>query len=165
MSWTEQRMESLTEMWGAGHSAGTIARHLGGVTRNAVIGKVHRMGLPRRKTATRVAKRASRLGLCPTRTQGKPRPSTRQKQWAGQSFRATEAPPTLVIVPKVVAEIAQLQMLRVGTLDLREHMCKWPVGDPKDSAFFFCGCPKANGISYCSHHARLAFQPAGRRRK
>jgi GcrA cell cycle regulator len=71
----------------------------------------------------------------------------------------------LRIVPTVVPDVSLPAALQVVLLDLKENMCRWPIGDPQDETFHFCGHAKAPGISYCEHHATKAFQPAARRRK
>jgi GcrA cell cycle regulator len=167
MGWTEDRVELLKKLWADGLSASQIASRLGGVTRNAVIGKVHRLGLAGRATTSRSRtprprNRVSHLPLRPTRVQYRTHGNTALKP----VFMPVEQPTVaLTIVPSVVQELDVPSALRVDLLDLREHMCRWPIGDPQDEAFHFCGRQKSHGISYCEHHARQAFQPAARRRK
>jgi GcrA cell cycle regulator len=156
MGWTEERVETLKKLWTEGLSASQIAKQLGGVTRNAVIGKVHRLGLAGRATPSRPAKR--------------PRPAARPRIVSsvgglGQRPRVPHAP-YLALVP-------QLEPLKADdgsvttVLTLTESVCKWPIGDPGDATFAFCGRGVSEGEKhrYCADHAQLAFQPAQPRRK
>ena len=168
MGWTDDRVELLKKLWADGLSASQIASRLGGVTRNAVIGKVHRLGLAGRATTSRSRtprprNRVSHLPLRPTRVQYRTHGNTALKP----VFVPVEQPVVaLTVVPAVVQEFSVVPAaLRVDLLDLREHMCRWPIGDPQDENFHFCGQQKAAGISYCDHHARAAFQPVARRKK
>jgi GcrA cell cycle regulator len=167
MGWTEDRVEMLKKLWADGLSASQIASRLGGVTRNAVIGKVHRLGLAGRATTSRSRtprprNRVSHLPLRPTRVQYRTHGNAALKP----VYMPVEQPTVaLAIVPSVVRELDVPSALRVDLLDLREHMCRWPIGDPQDEQFHFCGRHKASGISYCDHHARQAFQPVTRRKK
>ena len=112
MIWTDEKIEVLRRLWADGRSASEIALTLGDVTRNAVIGKAHRLGLS-----------------------GRPSPIKR--------------------IPKRGANI----------LGLTERMCKWPVGDPKDVDFHFCGQPIIHPTPYCLEHSAQAYQPAPRKRE
>ena len=166
MAWTEERVETLKKLWAEGHSASQIAKELGGVTRNAVIGKVHRLGLSGRATPSRPVKRPPRLA--------RPKPRflpdgsvAAAKPAAGQSRQG--AP--LTATPQ--AEKAEIEKLRPLELDdgtvptvmnLRDSMCKWPIGDPADPSFAFCG-RKADCGPYCKDHAKVAFQPARKRER
>ena len=167
MGWTDDRVELLKKLWADGLSASQIASRLGGVTRNAVIGKVHRLGLAGRATTSRSRtprprNRISHLPLRPTRVQYRTHGNTALKP----VFMPVEQPTVaLAVVPTVLPELDAPEALRVHLLDLREHMCRWPIGDPQDDGFHFCGRQKATGISYCDHHAMQAFQPVTRRKK
>ena len=153
MVWSDERIALLTQLWAEGLSASKIASRLGDVTRNAVIGKVHRLGLPGRVTASRKASQRSA-----------PRPTRSAFQSISGSLalkpRCSPAPapkPRLAIVRQPVEKPdappgAQL-------LDLEEHMCRWPEGDPKQEGFHFCGRRTTEGQSYCLRHLRLAFRP------
>lgn len=145
MGWNEERVTLLRKLWAEGLSASQIAKQLGGVTRNAVIGKVHRLGLAGRATPSRPAKRPVR--------QARPRV-------IGPSAPRMRPPSHL---PTVV--IPHLEPLRLddgraaSVLTLSDNMCKYPIGDPTDADFAFCGRGSANG-PYCHDHARLAYQPS-----
>jgi GcrA cell cycle regulator len=167
MGWTDERVEMLKKLWADGLSASQIAGRLGDVTRNAVIGKVHRLGLAGRATTSRMRSarprnRVSHLPLKPTRVQYRTHGNVALKP----VFMPVEKPAVaLMLVPKVVEDLDIPPALRVDLLDLKECMCRWPIGDPQDENFHFCGRTKAAGISYCEHHARVAFQPAARRKR
>jgi len=145
MGWTEERVTSLRKLWADGLSASQIAKQLGGVTRNAVIGKVHRLGLAARATPSRPTKRPVRAARPRVMSPTAPR------------LRAPTAVPT---VPAVHLEPLKLEDGRSATvLTLKESMCKFPIGDPNDADFAFCGRSSCAG-PYCADHARLAYQPS-----
>lgn len=116
MPWTDDQVALLRQYWGTGKSASDIAAMLGGMSRNAVIGKAHRLGL----SVPQEVPRAPR-----------------------------HAPP-----PRVVG---------ASILGLTERMCKWPIGDPKQPDFHFCGATTAGVLPYCAHHVAIAYQPAKKR--
>ncbi|MDX2274975.1 MAG: GcrA family cell cycle regulator [Hyphomonadaceae bacterium] len=150
MNWTDERVALLRKLWAEGLSASQIAKQLGGVTRNAVIGKVHRLGLAGRATPSRPAKR-------PVRPQ--------RARVIGPSAPRLRPATT---VPAVA--IPQLEPLRgedgrtTTVLTLNEQTCKFPIGDPNDPSFAFCGRGAAGG-PYCADHARLAYQPSQARKR
>ncbi len=152
--WTEDRVGALKKLWLEGQSASQIAKQLGGgVTRNAVIGKVHRLGLSGRAAPSQPARAAFR----PSR----PRPA--QPTQAPSAPRRIEAvqPRVAAAAPSVPAPMPDLP----GTatvMTLGAHMCKWPIGDPSSSEFSFCGRRASEGV-YCVEHARVAYQPQVKR--
>ena len=151
--WTDDRVGALKKLWLEGQSASQIAKQLGGgVTRNAVIGKVHRLGLSGRAAPSQPARATFR----PSR----PRPA--QPTQAPSAPRRIEAvQPRAVSVPSVPAPMPDLP----GTatvMTLGAHMCKWPIGDPSSSEFSFCGRRASEGV-YCLEHARVAYQPQMKR--
>lgn len=151
--WTEDRVGALKKLWLEGQSASQIAKQLGGgVTRNAVIGKVHRLGLSGRAAPSQPARATFR----PSR----PRPA--QPTQAPSAPRRIEAvQPRAVAAPSVPAPMPDLP----GTatvMTLGAHMCKWPIGDPSSNEFSFCGRRSSEGV-YCVEHARVAYQPQVKR--
>jgi GcrA cell cycle regulator len=116
-----------------------------------------------RSRTPRPRNRVSHLPLRPTRVQYRTNGNAALKP----VFVPVEQPVVaLAVVPTVVIqEQVAPGALCIDLLDLREHMCRWPIGDPQDDSFHFCGRHKASGISYCDHHARQAFQPVTRRKK
>ena len=167
MTWTDERVELLKKLWAEGLSASQIAAELGGITRNAVIGKVHRLGLSgREKPAANPAHKTRKPRPAPV----KARPSPMVFRSSGSlALRPTpvDRPYTLPVTePTAVVELAPLVCERVTLMELREHMCRWPLGDPGREEFRFCGarCNPGSG-PYCAHHAVLAYQPVDRRRR
>ncbi|MGE0829297.1 MAG: GcrA family cell cycle regulator [Hyphomonadaceae bacterium] len=154
MGWTEERVALLKKLWAEGHSASQIAKQIGGVTRNAVIGKVHRLGLAGRATPSRPAKRPARPR--PQRSQLPSAPRVRPNNPGGGY-----APPVLT----VVLDPLRFEDGSVATvLTLRDDMCKFPIGNPDDADFAFCGRASCAG-PYCADHARLAYQPSQAKRR
>ena len=151
-SWTEDRVEILTKLWAEGLSASQIATKLGGVTRNAVIGKVHRLGLSGRA-------KPSRPSTARTRKASKPRARVVSKPRAPRMPSQPPAPPPpppLEAKPMANGEYATI-------MTIRDHMCKWPIGDPASSDFRFCGRKIKDNEPYCEAHCNVAYQPSRRR--
>jgi GcrA cell cycle regulator len=164
MVWNDERIDLLKKLWAEGLSASGIASRLGDVSRNAVIGKVHRLGLPGRRPTSRSNKARTSTKKERTTQPSPARPVRRptcsvQDALALRLVKETKpAPkPRLVIIPQPEKEFEIAAGVKL--LDLNEHMCRWPEGDPKASDFYFCGRRSAEGLSYCAHHARLAFKP------
>ncbi|MEM7721894.1 MAG: GcrA family cell cycle regulator [Pseudomonadota bacterium] len=190
MSWTDERVEILKKMWGEGQSASQIAKELGGVTRNAVIGKVHRLGLSNRSGGASPAKAAP----AKEQAEGKPSapaPAPEPKKSAEPAAKADPAPaprPSNVtplrkqivpagqplppqpsaneISPEALAKVKEVEnhAKRISLMELTERTCKWPIGDPATDDFYFCGLPVQQGKPYCEAHVGVAFQPMSSRR-
>jgi len=158
MSWTDERVELLKKLWSDGLSASQIAAELGGITRNAVIGKVHRLGLSgRAKSANASAPRQRKARSASMLRIG--RAAIRGNTALAHAYEIeTEAEPEMIdnIIP-----IGQ----RRSILELTESTCRWPVGDPGSGDFFFCGGNTIAGLPYCAYHSRIAYQPASDRRR
>lgn len=137
MSWTDERVELLTKLWGEGKTAAEIAKELGGVTRNAVIGKAHRLKLSNR--------------VSPIQQNKKPAP-----------VKVQSAPPA----PEKKIQKVPSQDNRQGVplTALKANECRWPLGDPQEESFGFCGHGAIAGLPYCSEHAKVAYQAATRNR-
>lgn len=165
MAWTEERVTELKKLWAEGHSASQIAKQLGGVTRNAVIGKVHRLGLSGRATPSRPVKRPPRLArpkpqvTQPAAAAAKPAASKPAKE-AGTTALPSRLAPAAYVKPK---RLGNGDMVTVMTVS--DAMCKWPVGDPGDADFGFCGHSIDGDSPYCTEHAKLAYQPSKRKRE
>jgi GcrA cell cycle regulator len=159
MSWNDERVELLKKLWAEGLSASQIAGRIGSVTRNAVIGKVHRLGLSGRATTTRMKSHRPRTRTVPAkRAPAKPRFTNVGNTALRDLYRDAEpyvAPAEELVIP--VAERRSIQTLE-------ECSCRWPIGDPQDADFHFCGKTKVTGLPYCEFHARRAFQPPQSRR-
>ena len=150
MGWTEERVETLKKLWLEGHSASQIAKQLGGVTRNAVIGKVHRLGLSGRAAPSQPSRQV-------LRTPRPARPAPVQAPRRAIEPRVATAPvPQAVVYPE---EPGSATVLTLGA-----HLCKWPIGDPSTDGFTFCG-RRINEGSYCIEHARVAYQPQQKKGK
>jgi GcrA cell cycle regulator len=158
MSWTDERVEQLKKLWSDGLSASQIAGELGGITRNAVIGKVHRLGLSGRAKSAASAAPRPRKARAPSLLRVA-RPSIRGNTALAHAFDIeTEAVPELV---ENVIPIGQRRTI----LELNENTCHWPIGDPGSPDFFFCGGNTFEGLPYCAFHSRVAYQPASDRRR
>ena len=168
LSWTDERVELLRKLWLEGLSASRVAADLGGgVTRNAVIGKVHRLGLSGRVKAP-VSSSPSRV-----RPNKAPNPATRTPMtqrslgmpMRGNTALAVQARPMPMAQPQRMSGDVVPMAENVTIMDLRESMCRWPVGDPSSSEFRYCGgkAPIGEG-PYCSFHSRMAYQPMQDRR-
>lgn len=152
MNWTDERVEALRKAWADGLSASLIAARIGGVTRNAVIGKLTRLGLPGRKPLSR--RRYLRKARKPTPI----------------------APPTrLSVVQDLVKDglpippPAEFDVPRIATTDLESHHCRFPcIADVKAAernAPIFCGLKPVPGLPYCEVHSARAYRPPEPRRR
>ncbi|TGY88115.1 GcrA cell cycle regulator [Marinicauda algicola] len=158
MAWTEERVETLKKLWADGLSASQIAKQLGGVTRNAVIGKVHRLGLSGRAAPSRPARRPA------------PKPAPRPRaQPAAPASTAKPQPSTPAPALRQAAAPIEAERLASGeyatVLTLKDSMCKWPIGDPADTTFRFCGRRSGPGQAYCEAHSQMAYQPQAKRKR
>jgi GcrA cell cycle regulator len=139
MEWNDERIADLTRLWQDGLSASQVAERLGGISRSAVIGKIHRLGIAGRAAPSR-----------PRPLGGRP-PSL--KISTGEDRRAPVArPPRPAPRPVVVFDADATASL----LTLTECGCRWPIGDPGEADFGFCGRPQAGGGSYCEGHGSMA---------
>ena len=162
LPWTDERVETLKKLWLTGFSASQIANELGGVSRNAVIGKVHRLKLVGRAKAPAPATPKPRKAPAPRA----PSPAVRTAVRGATALALApvmHAQPAIMQAPEeVVIPFSQ----RVSIMELRESMCKWPMGDPQDADFRYCGARKDDiGRPYCTYHAARAFQPTVDRRR
>ncbi|WP_062016315.1 GcrA family cell cycle regulator [Aureimonas sp. AU4] len=190
MSWTDERIDSLKRLWGDGLSASQIASQLGGVSRNAVIGKVHRLKLESRiKPPADALKREALLegAVMPAAPAPVAPPAAPALP---RLVVSTPAPAAAAPAPRFVAPAIEMPEpeglaldtvgeTRVSTglveaapatrnltlIQLSERTCKWPLGDPLSNEFRFCGNHSRDASPYCAYHARLAFQPASERRR
>jgi len=155
--WTDNRVELLKKLWADGLSASQIAGELGGITRNAVIGKVHRLGLSGRAKSPSSAAQRPRKARAPHMMRVA-RPVIRGNTALAHAYEyETDAEPELI---ENVIPLGQRRTL----LELTEDTCRWPIGDPGSADFFFCGGQTLPALPYCSYHSRVAYQPADRRR-
>ena len=138
MSWTPEKVEKLKELWGKGSTANEIAQILGGVTRNAVIGKAHRLKLAGRVQSTK------------TQKQNKPATSVQSKEERNISRRSRFK--SLLLDKNFEPENPK----KLEELD--DKNCRWPIGHPDEENFYFCGRSPIEGFSYCKLHVLYAFQ-------
>lgn len=180
MSWTDERVELLKKMWSEGQSASQIAKELGGVTRNAVIGKVHRLGLSNRAGASSTPapeKKPAKAEVSPRTEPKKPaKPIPTEKVIevtvaprkpivpAGQPL--PPQPSANEIPAETLANVREIEKTakRISLMELTERTCKWPIGDPATDDFWFCGLAVQQGKPYCEAHVSVAFQPMSSRR-
>jgi len=142
--WTEAAVETLTRLWAEGYSASMIAARMGGgLSRSAIIGKAHRLRLPRRISKPNVDTPRVRKFRKPREIK-EPRPAR---------FVPEPLPAPVEDAP---APIGQRKTL----LELQAHHCRWPIGEPGTREFHFCGADAHPGFSYCLAHAKRAYQPA-----
>lgn len=191
MSWTDERVELLKKMWGEGQSASQIAKELGGVTRNAVIGKVHRLGLSNRTSGGGAASapkteakpkpvEEAKPAPAPKEEAAKPEPAEPVAAQTAPVPRTMPARPKIIpagqplppqpsaneISPEAIARVNEVEKKskKISLMELTERTCKWPIGDPATDDFWFCGLPVQAGKPYCEAHVGVAFQPMSARR-
>ena len=159
MAWTDDRVDLLKKLWAEGLSASQIAGRLGSVSRNAVIGKVHRLGLSGRATTSRMKSHRPRQRMASKRMA-----KSRYATIGNPALRALYNAETNVYLPpteELVIPVAERKSIQT----LTEVTCRWPIGDPQHTEFHFCGKNKVPGLPYCEFHARRAFQPPQTRRR
>ncbi len=154
IAWNEERTAECVKLWKEGLSANQIANRLGGVSRNAVIGKIHRLGLSGRANPPRPKSVRARR----ERKAANDKPP-KFKTTGNAAFRALfnggANEPYTPPVEELVIPLAERRY--IATLEAGE--CRWGIGDPKHADFHFCGKRQHPGLPYCTHHARIAFQP------
>ncbi|HEY4165092.1 MAG TPA: GcrA family cell cycle regulator [Dongiaceae bacterium] len=174
MEWTEQRIEILRKLWGQGQTASQIAAILGGITRNAVIGKAHRLGLtgrpspikreagvagqPRRRNPAPARRLpiAGQTGQTPGQPHGQPLPQTHGVSAAQAQRAQVQAEPVRGASEMPAAAPVKTAPARTAS-QVGSKTCSWPVGDPKQPGFHFCDEPAEVGKPYCSHHCHVAY--------
>ncbi|WP_342359751.1 GcrA family cell cycle regulator [Terrarubrum flagellatum] len=178
MSWTDERIELLKKLWTDGLSASQIASELGQVTRNAVIGKVHRLGLAgRAKAPTPTIARPARkpapthrisggLGGGMSNSGGGVARAVLRGNTALKVMAAHHEDAYQVVQQELDEDVVIPMSQRVTIMELREGMCKWPMGDPSSAEFRYCGSQNNSGAGpYCAYHSRAAYQPPADRRR
>tara|TARA_B100001113_G_C20872001_1_gene518755 strand:+ start:74 stop:568 length:495 start_codon:yes stop_codon:yes gene_type:complete len=144
MSWTDEKVAKLKELWGKGNTAAQIASIIGGISRNAVIGKAHRLNLSAKiKTRTAISNQSFDDSISNKNNQSKKGRRSRFKSLIIDKDFEPENP-------------KQLE-------ELDENICKWPIGHPNEKNFYFCGRSSLKDFSYCKLHLLYAYQPRGKK--
>jgi len=144
MSWTEEKVAKLKELWGKGNTASQIAEIIGGISRNAVIGKAHRLNLSA-KIKTRIATSNQNF------QNSLDEKNIKIKRGRKSKFRS-------LIIEKDFEPENPKQLE-----ELDENSCKWPMGHPNEKSFYFCGRTSLKDFSYCKLHLLYAYQPKGKK--
>ena len=145
MSWTKEKVEKLQKLWGKGNTANQIAEIIGGISRNAVIGKAHRLNLSS-KIKTRSVPTNQNFHNN-NNTENNP------KQRRGRKSRFQSLIIEKDFEPENPKQLEQLD----------ETSCKWPIGHPNEKSFYFCGRSSLKDFSYCKLHLLYAYQPKGKK--
>ncbi len=144
MSWTEEKVAKLKELWGKGNTASQIAEIIGGISRNAVIGKAHRLNLSA-KIKTRTATSSQKFDN-----------SSNEKNIRLRKGRKSKFKSLIIENDFEPENPKQLE-------ELDENSCKWPIGHPDEKSFYFCGRSSLKDFSYCKLHLLYAYQPKGKK--
>ena len=144
MSWTEEKVAKLKELWGKGSTASQIAEIIGGISRNAVIGKAHRLNLSSKiKTRTATSNQSFENSL-------------EEKNIKNKRVRRSKFKSLIIEKDFEPENPKQLE-------ELDENSCKWPIGHPNEKTFYFCGRSSLKDFSYCKLHLLYAYQPKGKK--
>ena len=144
MSWNEEKVAKLKELWGKGNTASQIAEIIGGISRNAVIGKAHRLNLSA-KIKTRTATNNQNF--------------ENSQDIKNEKFKRSRRSKFKSLIIEKDFEPENPKQLE----ELDENSCKWPIGHPDEKSFYFCGRSSLKDFSYCKLHLLYAYQPKGKK--
>ena len=144
MGWNEEKVTKLKELWGKGNTASQIAEIIGGISRNAVIGKAHRLNLSSKIKTRSVSSTQNAY-------ENAGENSLKQRRGRRSKFQS------LIIEKDFEPENPK----KLEELD--ENSCKWPIGHPEEEKFYFCGRSSLKDFSYCKLHLLYAYQPKGKK--
>lgn len=158
MAWTDQMVEDLIKMWGEGLTTGEIGKRLG-VSKNSIVGKVHRLGLSGRPSP--IKKKDGEEGIIVKEPEPKAKPEK-------NNHKAEKALPQKTEEKCEVKNCCNEHLKRsfnhkTSLTDLDNHTCRWPLGDPKDENFHFCGKKVKIGQTYCDEHSAVAYVKASKK--
>lgn len=182
MSWTVEKVKELRELWQQGLTANEIAKKLG-FTKNSIVGKVHRLALPPRPSPIKSKNADGKIESAPQKEAATKKTEAASKAVKKVSSAGTEAEKTAVaaektevktdaapasaeVKPEAKAETPAKKKdteKHVRLVDLDSHTCRWPIGDPRDEDFCFCGRKVRAGQTYCDEHAAIVYVKANRR--
>lgn len=180
MAWTKERISLLIDLWTSGKSASVVAKEIGCISRNAVIGKIHRLGIANRVSIKKITQKTKLKKDTPDKTIKKTKKnikdtlnmshfdtafdkqSSRKNKNNSIKKHVTQRVGSRRVIfsynPDEVVESKKLSLL-----ELKEGVCRWPSGDPKNGEFHFCGCSTHNNSPYCDYHARIAYTQISKR--
>lgn len=178
MTWTKERVALLVDLWMSGKSASIVAKEIGNISRNAVIGKVHRLGISNRTSIKKLAQSnklkkvsSDKIKVKLSKIQRTSKKFTENCQHKEQLIKNRVSNGKINQLPRgynrqIVLEHdpnATIQFKKLSLLELKENNCRWPSGDPKDNNFHFCGCPTEGNNPYCSYHSKIAYSQTAKR--
>ena len=144
MSWNDEKVAKLKELWGKGNTASQIAEIIGGISRNAVIGKAHRLNLSAKiKARSTVSNQNSKSSNIDSKI---------------NTFKGRRSKFKSLLIEKDIEPENPKQLE-----ELNEDLCKWPIGHPDEKSFYFCGRTSLKDFSYCKLHLLYAYQPKGKK--
>lgn len=162
MEWTAKSIDLLRALWAEGHSTAEIGRRMG-VTKNAIVGKAHRLDLPARPSPIRKMEASGAPSSAHRRKPAAVRDAA--PAIAAVAVRAVPQAPQPQPAPRLAAAPAQVASAQVSHFPRASlRSCCWPIGEPGQREFRFCGCEAAPGKPYCAEHAAIAYQPSSKKR-